>query len=122
MRRKRGRRLANGLPRGGLGHVGWVPTMGSLAVAWVLRPEYSAITGLLLIPLCVWFALGLRADDAAGEISDHFEINVPFSGEDTPSAMSDEPIRRWSTLMICISVFSCVGAMFRWWFGWWPFG
>jgi hypothetical protein len=47
MGRKRGLRFENGLPRGGLGRLGWIPSLGSFAAACFVRADLAALAGLL---------------------------------------------------------------------------
>lgn len=120
MKRKRGPRFRKGLPRGGLGRLGWIPSLGSLAVAWFVRPDLATLAGLLAVPVCVWCGLGLRADEAAGEVSDHYLDEDSFDWKEMLSGNFEHPVRRSSNAMIALAVLACAIALCRWHFGWGP--
>jgi hypothetical protein len=121
MRRRRGPRFKNGLPRGGLGRVGWVPCLGSFAAAWFVRADLALWVGLLAVPVCIWCALGLRKDDAAGEVPDHYVDDESWDWKELLSGNIEHPVRRQSNVMVALGVLACVIAWCRWWFGWGPF-
>jgi hypothetical protein len=120
MGRRRGLRLQRGLPRGGLGRVGWVPCLGALAAAFLVRADVAAVVGALAFPLCVWCALGLRQDDWAGEVHDHYvdEESVELGELLFGNIVYKE--RRHSNTMLVICLLACLVAWCRWWFGWGP--
>ena len=120
MGRKRGPRFRRGLPRGGLGQLGWLPSLGSLAAACFLQTELALIVSLSSFPFSVWCALGLRRDDAAGEISDHYVDTESLSWKEMLSGNFEHPVRRQSTGMIAVGVLACGIAWSRWFFGWGP--
>jgi hypothetical protein len=121
MGRKRSLRFRKGLPRGGLGRLGWVPALGSLAAAWFLRADMATFMGLLTVPVCIWCALGLRADDTAGEVSDYYVDDESLDWTGLLSGNFEQPVRRESNAMITLSVLACVISGCRWLFGWGPF-
>jgi hypothetical protein len=121
MGRKRGLRVRHGLPRGGLGQLGWAPLIGALAATWFAHAELAAAVSVLAVPLCVWCALGLRADDAAGEAADHYVDDESLDWKELLSGNFEHPVRRQSTVMIVLSVLVCVLALCRWRYGWGPF-
>ena len=121
MGRKRGLRFRKGLPRGGLGQLGWIPALGSLAAAWFVRADMATFTGLLAVPVCIWCALGLRADDTAGEVSDYYVDDESLDWKELLSGNFEHPVRRESNAMITIGVLACVISGCRWVFGWGPF-
>jgi hypothetical protein len=111
MRRMRRFRIVHGLPRGGLGRVGWAPSLAAVVAALVAHTGVAAAVGLLCLPLCVWCAAGLRRDDAAGEASDWYSARWHLSllGE-------WEPTRRRSTAMVGWCLFALlVSAVRCWW-------
>jgi hypothetical protein len=108
------------LPRGGLGQLGWAPSLGSFAAAWFLRADLAAFAGLLAVPFCVWCALGLRADDATGEGSDPYVDEESLDWKELLSGNFEHPVRRQSNAMIALSVLGCAIALCRWRFGWGP--
>jgi hypothetical protein len=118
---RRGLRFEHGLPRGGLGRLGWAAALGSFAAAWFVPADWAVGAGLLAVPVCVWCALGLRADDAAGEGSDHYVDEESLDWKELLFGNFEHPVRRQSTGMIALSVFGCVIALCRWHFGWGPF-
>src|SRR5262245_24767545 len=120
MGRKRGLRLKQGLPRGGLGRLGWIPSLGSFAAACLVRADLAALVGLLAAPVCVWCALGLRADEAAGEVSDHYVDDESLDWKDLLSGNFEHPVRRHSNAMIALCVLACAVALCGWRFGWGP--
>ena len=120
MGRKRGLRFKNGIPRGGLGRLGWIPSLGSLAAACFVRADLAFWVGLLALPVCVWCALGLRADDTAGEVSDHYVDDESLDWKELLSGNFEHPVRRHSNVMIAFGVLGCVIALCRWRFGWGP--
>jgi hypothetical protein len=113
-------RFKRGLPRGGLGHVGWLPALGSLAAAFFLRADLASLAGLLAVPLCVWCALGLRKDDEAGEISDHYVDEESVDWKELLLGNFEHPVRRQSNAMITVGLLACAIACCRWLFGWGP--
>jgi hypothetical protein len=120
MRRKRGPRLQHGLPRGGLGRLGWLPSLGSVAAACFLRADLAVVACLLAVPCCVWCALGLRKDDAAGEVSDHYVDERSLNWKELLWGNFEHPVRRRSNAMITFSVLACLIAWCRWLFDWGP--
>jgi hypothetical protein len=72
MRKKRGPRFKAWLPRGGLGLAGF---LGPIAVALCLvwgDPRLALGVAAANLFLCAWCAIGLRRDDAAGEVADRY--------------------------------------------------
>src|SRR5262245_30409105 len=106
--RKRRLRLKHGLPRGGLGQAGWLPSLGSFAAAYFLRADVASFVGLLAIPICVWCAVGLRADEAAGEGSDHYVNDESLDCMELLSRNFEHPVRRHSTVLIALCLLACV--------------
>jgi hypothetical protein len=113
--------LRKGLPRGGLGQVGWIVALGALAVAWIVRADVALLVGLLALLLCVWCALGLRKDDQAGEVSDFYVDDESVSWRELLAGNWEHPVRRRSNGMIFLGVLGCAIAWCRWHFGWGPF-
>ena len=120
MGRKRGPRFKRGLPRGGLGLLGWLPSLASFAAAWFLRADLAVMAGLLAVPFCVWCALGLRKDDSTGEVADHYVDEESLDWKEVLSGNFEHPVRRQSNAMIAFGVVACVIAGCRWLFGWGP--
>jgi hypothetical protein len=120
MRRKRGPRLKRGLPRGGLGRLGWLPALGSVAAALLLRADLAVLACLLAVPVCAWCAAGLRKDDSAGEVEDHYVDEESLDWKELLFGNFEHPLRRRSNGMIVLGVLACVIAGFRWLFGWGP--
>lgn len=120
MGRRRGLRVRKGLPRGGLGRVGWLPCLGALATAFLVRADVASLVGVLALPLCVWCALGLRKDDRVGEVSDFYvdDHSVELGELLWGNIVYKE--RRHSTTMLVICLVGCLVAWCRWWFGWGP--
>jgi hypothetical protein len=118
MERKHGPRLKHGLPRGGVGRLGWVAALGSLALACFVRADVASIVGVLAFPVSVWCALGLRADDASGEVSDHYVDEESFDWKEMLSGDFVHPVRRASNWMIGIGMLALAIALCRWHFGW----
>jgi hypothetical protein len=75
---------------------------------------------LLALPLCVWCALGLRKDDAAGEGSDHYVDEESLDWMGLLSGDFEHPVRRQSNGMIALGALACGIAGCRWLFGWGP--
>src|SRR5262249_6453058 len=117
MGRKRGPRFKYGLPRGGLGRLGWLPSLGSLAAAWFLRVDLAVGACLLAVPVCVWCALGLRKDDAAGEVSDQYVDEESLDWKELLWGNFEHPVRRSSNVMITLSIVACAIAECRWLWG-----
>src|SRR5262245_56615524 len=109
-----------GLPRGGLGHIGWLPSLGSFAAAWFARADLAVFAGLVAVPSCVWCALGLRSDEAAGEASDHYVDEESLGWKELLSGNFEHPVRRHSSVMVALCVLGCAIALCRWRFGWGP--
>jgi hypothetical protein len=120
MGQRRGWRLHQGLPRGGLGRVGWLPALGSLGAAFLAPADIAAYAGVLVVPLCVWCALGLRKDDQAGEVSDFYVDDESLDWKEALSGNFTHPVRRHSNAMIVVAGLACVIAWCRWAFGWGP--
>lgn len=120
MGRRQGVRFRNGLPRGGLGYLGWIPGLGSFAVAWLVRADIAIPACLLVVPVCVWCALGLRKDDSAGELSDHYVDDESINWTELMSGNFEYQVRRQSNGLILLGVASFLIALCRWWFGWGP--
>jgi hypothetical protein len=120
MGRRRGWRLDHGLPRGGLGRIGWLPSLGSLAAAFLAPADFAALAGLLAVALCVWCALGLRKDDQADEVSDYYEDDESWNWKEVLSGNFVHPVRRHSNSMIVLAGLGCAIACCRWLFGWGP--
>ena len=110
-------RLDNGLPRGGLGRLGWIPSLAAFAAAWFVRPDLAAFVGLLAVPVCLWCALGLRADEAAGEVSDHYVDDESLDWKELLSGNFEHPVRRQSNVMMAIGVLGFAIALCRWLYG-----
>src|SRR5262245_40387009 len=120
MGRRRGPRLMQGLPRGGLGHIGWLPSLGSFAAAWFARPDLAALAALLSAPVCVRCASGLRADEGEGEVSDRYVDEESLDWKGLLSGNFEHPVRRHSTAMVALCLLACAIALCRWRFGWGP--
>jgi hypothetical protein len=112
MKRKRPR-FKHGLLRGGLGRMGWVPSLGSFAAAWFVRPDIVLYAGLVTIPICIWCALGLRADHSAGERSDFYVDDESYDLKEMVSGDLVHPVRRHSNAMIFFCVLGCLIALCR---------
>jgi hypothetical protein len=120
MGRRRGPRLESGLPRGGLGKCGWLPSLGSFAVAWLAPAAPAAVACWLAVPLCVWCALGLRRDGLAGEVLDHYVDDESLDCMELLSGNWEHPVRRQSNGMIFLGVLGGVIATCRYVSGWGP--
>ena len=120
MGRRRGPRIKNRLPRGGLGWLGWIPALGSFAAAWFARTDVPILVCALAIPLCVWCALGLRKDDSAGESSDHYVDEESWVWSELLAGNFENPVRRQSNGMVLLGVLGLALALCRWLFGWGP--
>jgi hypothetical protein len=120
MGRRRGPRLKNGLPRGGLGWIGWVPALASLAVALLVRVDVALGATLLALPVCVWCMVGLRRDAAAGEVMDHYVDDDSFNWAEMLSGNFEHPVRRQSHGLLLFGLLGCAVALARWVFGWGP--
>ena len=57
-----GMRISDDSPRGGLGYLGLVTTLGALLTAVLTPPWIAVLTTVLLAALSVWFGMGLRRD------------------------------------------------------------
>jgi hypothetical protein len=86
-----------------------------------VRADVALWASLLAVPVCVWCALGLRKDDAAGEVSDYYVDEESYSLKEMLSGNFEHPVRRGSNALVFIGVLACVIAWSRWWFGWGPF-
>src|SRR5262245_20309095 len=117
MGRRRGPRLKNYLPRGGLGWIGWIPALGSLAAALLVRVDVALGTTLLAFPVCVWCMLGLRRDAAAGEIEDQYVDDESVNWTELLSGNYEHPVRRGSNGLLLLSLLGCAIALGRWYFG-----
>jgi hypothetical protein len=72
MRKKRGPRFKAWLPRGGLGFAGFLgPTAVLLCSVWA-DARLAIGVAVANLFLCGWCAVGLRRDDAAGEVADRY--------------------------------------------------
>jgi hypothetical protein len=120
MKRQRGPRLTNGVPRGGLGRLGWFPSLGSFALACFVPAAIAFVACLLLIPICVWCAVGLRRDDVAGEYVDHYVDDESLDLKEMLSGNFEHPVRRQSSAMVFFGVLGSVIAGCRWLWGWGP--
>ncbi len=120
MGRRRGLRVRKGLPRGGLGRVGWLPCLAALATAFLVRADVAAVVGALALPLCVWCALGLRRDDQAGEVSDYYIDDHAVEWGELLWGNIVYKERRHSNTILVICLLGCLVAWCRWWFGWGP--
>jgi hypothetical protein len=120
MGRRRGPRLRKGLPRGGLGWLGWLPALTALGCACLTRADVATVVSFLVVPVCVWCALGLRRDDQMGEISDFCVDEESWDLKELLSGNFEHPVRRGSNGMIFLAVVACGIACCRWLFGWGP--
>jgi hypothetical protein len=120
MARRRDWRLHRGLPRGGLGRIGWVPALAATAAGFLAQADLAALTGSLVVPLCVWCALGLRKDDQAGELSDYYVDDESLDWKEALSGNFTNPVRRHSNGMIVLAGLGCAIAWCRWLFGFGP--
>jgi hypothetical protein len=108
-------RLERGLPRGGLGYLGFLIGVAALiAAAWLDGPAAILAAGLAA-PLCLWMGLGLRSDSRHGEAIDH----VVFEGDYRRGAGYDRRAgyrrseHRLSNEMILLGVASLAVAVWR---------
>ncbi len=104
MGKRCGLRFVNGLPRGGLGHLGIVPAVGSVVLSLFVRAELAVLLCLAALPICIWSALGLRRDDAAGEVLDHYEDGHSYSLSGLLFGELEHPVRRRSNGIIALAV------------------
>jgi hypothetical protein len=120
--RRRGPRLKKGLPRGGLGLLGFLPALGSVALSLLARADLAVPGCLPAVALTAWCALGLRKDDAAGEVSDFYEDKRSLVFTELLAGNWEHPMRRRSNWMLGAALLGLAIALCRWWFGWEPLG
>jgi hypothetical protein len=120
MAKKRGPRLKKGLPRGGLGLIGFVPALLSLGLALFVRADVAALVCVLLVGACVWCALGLRKDDASGEVADGYVDEESFSFRELLAGNWEHPLRRRSNGILACGALGLGIALCRLLFGWGP--
>lgn len=120
MGRRQGLRFKNGLPRGGLGWIGYLPALGSLAAALFLQADIAVGVTVLVLPICVWCMLGLRSDAAEGEVEDHYVDDDSVNWTELLSGNFEHPVRRQSTGLLLLGLLACAIALARWHFGWGP--
>jgi hypothetical protein len=79
-RKKHGPRFEAGLPRGGLGFAGFLaPCPALLCAVWANTIlAFGVAVACLLVS--VWCAIGLRRDDAAGEVTDFYMTKAKGPG------------------------------------------
>jgi hypothetical protein len=104
-----------GLPRGGIGLIG--SFLSSLTALFVSATWSDAVFAVWFAVFCmlptVWFAIGLRRDDDAGEMTDRYIATgrgiriLDFLSEQFESE------RRWSTDMIFVTVLAVVVGLIR---------
>jgi hypothetical protein len=92
-----------------------------LAAASLLRADLALGACLAAVPVCVWCALGLRKDDAAGEVSDHYVDEESLDVKGLLAGDFEHPVRRGSNALMTLAVLAAVIAWSRWQFGWGPF-
>jgi hypothetical protein len=119
-KKKRGIRLKKGLPRGGLGLLGYLFAGASLMMAFYVRSEFAVWLCLLMLPVCIWCALGLRKDDDAGEVSDLYVDEESLSFTELLAGNVENPVRRKSNGLIVLCVIGIMIALCRYVFGWEP--
>jgi hypothetical protein len=83
-----------------------------------VRADIAGWICLLAAPVCVWCALGLRKDDAAGELSDHYVDEDSLDWNELLDGNFQYKVRRSSNVLTAICVLACVIAWCRWLFGW----
>jgi hypothetical protein len=71
-RKKRGPRFKAWLPRGGLGFAGFGGPVAVVLCSVLADARVALGVAAANVLLCVWCAVGLRRDDAAGEVADRY--------------------------------------------------
>jgi hypothetical protein len=72
MRKKRGPRFKSWLPRGGLGLAGFLAPLAAVLCLVLASTKVAIGVAVAGVLVCGWCAVGLRRDDAAGEVADRY--------------------------------------------------